>query len=175
MSRHPLAATWAPSLSYGLCSLSLPWEKCCNGTGTEKRLQYILRSVWSIWQPQARIHEPASRDGGTHSAGAPPTEKPRLSVGTGSPDGAVWHWLSPQQDSGEWITEVCCAVCEEVRCEQGSSCWKPQLLPTGVGNKIRKEEPAVHLETASSLGTEIFLCCIFPPLRETKSNSPSHS
>lgn len=71
--------------------------------GQRKGSQFILRSVWSIWQPQARIQEPACRDGGTHSAGVPPTDKPRLSVGTGSPDEAV----SPQQDSGEWITEVC--------------------------------------------------------------------
>lgn len=38
LSRYPLEATWAPSLSFGLCPLSLPREKCCNDTGTEKRL-----------------------------------------------------------------------------------------------------------------------------------------
>lgn len=171
LSRYPLRLHGLHHFLMGCVPFPFPGKSAAMTQGQREGSQYILRSVWSIWQPQARIHEQASWDGGTHSAGAPPTEKPRLSVGTGSPDGAV----SPQQDSGEWITEVCCAVCEEVRCEQGSSCWKQQLLPTGVGNKIRKEEPAVHLETASSLGTEIFLCCIFPPLRETKSNGPSHS
>lgn len=164
--RYPLEAKWAPSLSYGLCPLSLPREKCGNDTGS----QCLLRSVWSIWQPQAGIHEPTSRDGGTHSAGAPPTDKPRLSAGTGSPDGAVRRWLSPQQDVGEWIIEVCCAVCEEeVRGEQGPSCWKQQLLPTGVGNKTRGEEPAVHLETASSLGADIFYAAFpHPSAKQTK-------
>lgn len=58
----------------GCVPCPFPGKSAAMTQGPRKGSQYLLRSVWSIRQPQARIHEPTPQDGGTHSAGAPPTD-----------------------------------------------------------------------------------------------------